>query len=260
MRMILFLLLIFSASVHSQEKLSYNQEYVFGLYAQDKQYQHYALDIGKAVIDLPESNFLFYSLSCYKLLLEYTDEEEGAFAYEPVQKDKGEFVKILSYINADKNDCIQQFEKHNRFDSYSGSNFLYTGGLHGKIISQYGGFYANGAITHLAIKIDYPYPFLDCGLASDCSITYLHPASAKIMRKLLDAERTADEYFVSGDFFFMLEGIELNVKDIMLVHTVKEDDTLFSIAQKYKTTTEQVQLENGIESNIITIGQKLKIP
>lgn len=43
-------------------------------------------------------------------------------------------------------------------------------------------------------------------------------------------------------------------------YTVKLGDTLYSIAKKYKTTVEKLKAKNGLKSDELSIGQKLKIP
>lgn len=44
-----------------------------------------------------------------------------------------------------------------------------------------------------------------------------------------------------------------------IIHTVKKDQTLWGIAQDYKTTVEKIKKDNGLKSDIIRVGQKLKI-
>ncbi len=43
-------------------------------------------------------------------------------------------------------------------------------------------------------------------------------------------------------------------------YTVKSGDTLYSIARKYNTTVDEIKTLNNLSSNILTIGQILKIP
>ncbi len=44
-----------------------------------------------------------------------------------------------------------------------------------------------------------------------------------------------------------------------IVHTVEKGDTLWSIANKYNTTVDEIKRLNNLTSNILSIGQKLKI-
>lgn len=44
------------------------------------------------------------------------------------------------------------------------------------------------------------------------------------------------------------------------VYIVKKGDSLYSIAQKYNTTVDELKKINGLTSNIINIGQVLKLP
>ena len=45
-----------------------------------------------------------------------------------------------------------------------------------------------------------------------------------------------------------------------LVHRVKEGETLYRISLMYGVSVEQIKLLNGLEDNIILVGQELKIP
>ncbi len=49
-------------------------------------------------------------------------------------------------------------------------------------------------------------------------------------------------------------------KRLYAVHTVASGDTLSTIAQKYSLPTETIRSMNGIEWNLISIGQKITIP
>ena len=43
------------------------------------------------------------------------------------------------------------------------------------------------------------------------------------------------------------------------VHTVQKGDTLYSISKKYNSSIEIIRKNNNLKSDIISIGQKLKI-
>lgn len=45
-----------------------------------------------------------------------------------------------------------------------------------------------------------------------------------------------------------------------VVHTVKSGDTLYGLALRYKTTVAKIKSASGISSDLLRIGQKLKIP
>jgi LysM repeat protein len=43
-------------------------------------------------------------------------------------------------------------------------------------------------------------------------------------------------------------------------HTVVKGDTLYGLARRYKTTVAKIKSANGLSSDLIRIGQRLKIP
>ena len=43
-------------------------------------------------------------------------------------------------------------------------------------------------------------------------------------------------------------------------YTVQPGDNLYSIAQRYNTTTAEIMQINNLKSNLLSIGQVLKIP
>ena len=52
---------------------------------------------------------------------------------------------------------------------------------------------------------------------------------------------------------------EVNV-DNYVVYTVKVGDTLYNIAKKYRVSVDNIIKENNLNSNLLSIGQKLRIP
>ena len=44
-----------------------------------------------------------------------------------------------------------------------------------------------------------------------------------------------------------------------IIYTVKSGDNLYSIAKKYNTTVDDIKRKNNLTSNVLSIGQKLKI-
>lgn len=51
-----------------------------------------------------------------------------------------------------------------------------------------------------------------------------------------------------------------NRKEEYITYKVKKGDTLDQIASKYYTTEEEIELLNNLASNVLTVGQLLKIP
>ena len=45
-----------------------------------------------------------------------------------------------------------------------------------------------------------------------------------------------------------------------MIYTVERGDSLYSIAQKYGSTVEEIRNLNNLKSDLLTIGQQLKIP
>ena len=48
--------------------------------------------------------------------------------------------------------------------------------------------------------------------------------------------------------------------DNYVVYTVKVGDTLYNIAKKYRVSVDNILKENNLNSNLLSIGQKLRIP
>ena len=51
-----------------------------------------------------------------------------------------------------------------------------------------------------------------------------------------------------------------DVTDTELLYIVKQGDTLYSIAKKFNTTVADIERLNGLTSNLLSIGETLKIP
>ncbi len=45
----------------------------------------------------------------------------------------------------------------------------------------------------------------------------------------------------------------------MFMYTVKSGDTLYGIARKYNTTVQNIKKKNNLNSNLLSVGQKLII-
>ena len=54
--------------------------------------------------------------------------------------------------------------------------------------------------------------------------------------------------------------IPSTIKDDTITYTVKLGDSLYSIARKYNTTVDNIKKINNLTSNLLSIGQVLKIP
>ena len=54
-------------------------------------------------------------------------------------------------------------------------------------------------------------------------------------------------------------GEDYNKNDTSITYTVKKGDNLYSIAKKYNTSVESIKKKNNLTSNLLSIGQILKI-
>ena len=45
-----------------------------------------------------------------------------------------------------------------------------------------------------------------------------------------------------------------------IVYTVKRGDSLYSIAREYNTTVNEIKKLNNLTSNLLSIGQTIRIP
>ncbi|MGN0974210.1 MAG: LysM peptidoglycan-binding domain-containing protein [Bacilli bacterium] len=62
-----------------------------------------------------------------------------------------------------------------------------------------------------------------------------------------------------GQTLILKEPVNDNVSSYM-IYTVERGDSLYSIAQKYGSTVEEIRSLNNLKSDLLTIGQQLKIP
>lgn len=58
----------------------------------------------------------------------------------------------------------------------------------------------------------------------------------------------------------ILDYLDITSPEDNNVYTVKSGDSLWSIAKKYGTTVDEIKKLNGLNSNLLQIGQKLNIP
>ena len=49
-------------------------------------------------------------------------------------------------------------------------------------------------------------------------------------------------------------------EDDLITYTIVSGDTLYSLAKKHKTTVDKIKKINGLTSNTLSIGQKIKLP
>ena len=69
-----------------------------------------------------------------------------------------------------------------------------------------------------------------------------------------DNNLTSDFLFV-GQQLVIVSGQPMNT-----IHTVQRGDTLFSLANRYGTTVDAIRTANNLTSDVLTIGQQLRIP
>ena len=73
--------------------------------------------------------------------------------------------------------------------------------------------------------------------------------------KILLIEDTSDQSIIEECF-----GEEYEAPSSNITYTVQKGDSLYSIANKYNTTVNEIESLNNLTSNNLSIGQQLKIP
>lgn len=53
---------------------------------------------------------------------------------------------------------------------------------------------------------------------------------------------------------------DTNSSDVENLYTVKKGDTLYSISRMFETTPQQLIIDNNLQTDLLSIGQKLKVP
>lgn len=75
-----------------------------------------------------------------------------------------------------------------------------------------------------------------------------------------DANRLKNNYERYAEAVVRAVSEYIGLPSTQNTYTVKKGDSLWSIAKKYNTTVEQLKVANNLTSNLLNIGQVLKIP
>ena len=89
-------------------------------------------------------------------------------------------------------------------------------------------------------------------------LNHLKTARLKPGQKLLVKAEKNEEIRLS--FSLTSDMFKSSSNEPYLVHRVKEGETLYRISLMYGVSVEEIKLLNGLEDNIILVGQELKIP
>jgi LysM repeat protein len=89
-------------------------------------------------------------------------------------------------------------------------------------------------------------------------LNHLRTARLKPGQKLLVKVEKSEEIRLS--FSLTSDIFKSSSNEPYVVHRVKEGETLYRISLMYGVSVEEIKLLNGLEDNIILVGQELKIP
>jgi LysM repeat protein len=89
-------------------------------------------------------------------------------------------------------------------------------------------------------------------------LNHLRTARLKPGQKLLVKVEKNEEIRLS--FSLTSDMFKSSSNEPYLIHRVKEGETLYRISLMYGVSVEEIKLLNGLEDNIILVGQELKIP
>jgi len=89
-------------------------------------------------------------------------------------------------------------------------------------------------------------------------LNHLRTARLKPGQKLLVKVEKGEEIRLS--FSLTSDMFKSSSNEPYVVHRVKEGETLYRISLMYGVSVEEIKLLNGLEDNIILVGQELKIP
>jgi LysM repeat protein len=89
-------------------------------------------------------------------------------------------------------------------------------------------------------------------------LNHLRTARLKPGQKLLVKVEKSEEIRLS--FSLTSDMFKSSSNEPYVVHRVKEGETLYRISLMYGVSVEEIKLLNGLEDNIILVGQELKIP
>lgn len=87
-------------------------------------------------------------------------------------------------------------------------------------------------------------------------ISRQHNTSAQKIREL---NNLTSDNLEPGQILIVSDNDATNPSECV-IYTVEDGDSLYEIAKKYDTTADLIKEYNGLESNDLTIGQKLRIP
>ena len=87
-------------------------------------------------------------------------------------------------------------------------------------------------------------------------ISRQHNTSAQKIREL---NNLTSDFLVPGQVLILQDNNGDNPSECV-IYTVEKGDSLYSIAKKYDTTADEIKKYNGLTTNLLSIGQRLKIP
>lgn len=87
-------------------------------------------------------------------------------------------------------------------------------------------------------------------------ISRQHNTSAQKIRELNNLK---SDFLVVGQTLILQDNNGSNPSECV-IYTVERGDNLYNIAKKYDTTADEIKRYNNLNTNLLSIGQKLKIP
>lgn len=68
------------------------------------------------------------------------------------------------------------------------------------------------------------------------------------------------EVILLYEYYQNREGNYMRLNNDYIVYTVKMNDNIYSIARKYNTTVDEIMKLNNLKTNVLDIGQTIKVP